>query len=68
MRKILAEIQTLRQLAVDSNNEHTTVLHDLIVPDLDAGDPFDQLFIVMNLEHTDLEKKFSDLSHEGEVI
>lgn len=55
-KKRVSEIQILRKLSAIKDNCFTTKIFDVIVPDidLDSPDALDYLFIVMDIEDTDL--------------
>ena len=55
-KKRVSEIQILRKLSEVKDNCFTTKIFDIIVPDIDmdSSDPLDYIFIVMDIEDTDL--------------
>lgn len=58
-KKVLSEIQILRQLSVMKSNVFTSKLLDVVTPNVMAGDTFDHLFIVMDCSASDLKKVLS---------
>ena len=55
-KKRVSEIQIQRKLSEIKDNCFTTKIFDIIVPDIDidSADPLDYIFIVMDIEDTDL--------------
>ena len=55
-KKKVSEIQILRKLSAIKDNCFTTKIFDVIISDinLESSDPLDYIFIVMDIEETDL--------------
>ena len=55
-RKVISEIQIMRKLTERKSNCFTTLIYDVIIPEIDPeiNGPIDYLFIVMNYEENDL--------------
>jgi len=56
-KKRVSEIEIMRKLSGIDGNCFTTHLFDIIVPDIDlsSDDPLDYLFMVMDIEDSDLD-------------
>ena len=55
-KKRVSEIQVLRKLSALQNNVFTTKIYDIIVPEIDltTNSPIAYIFMVMDIEETDL--------------
>ena len=55
-KKVLSEIQLMRQLTSLQGNVYTSKLLDVVTPDVNRGEKFNYLFIVMDCSASDLKK------------
>ena len=68
LRAVLGEIQAMKQLAAMPNNIYTTQLQDLIVPDVEPGQPIESIFLVMGLCNRDLKRRYTGFMNEREIV
>ena len=72
-RKLVSEIQIMRKLTEQKSNCFTTLVYDLITPEIDpkTEDQIDYVFIVMDYEESDLRQilnEYDCLSFTAEHI
>jgi mitogen-activated protein kinase 1/3 len=61
-KKELSEINVLRKLTSISSNQFTTLLYDIVIPniDYDNSEPIQHIFLVMEMVATDLNSVIAD--------